>query len=83
MEVVADLPVSSKQQMGYSALELIVDCEFAGSECTVRYVQGRCRVMHISLHLFPAGMFANGQCTGDCNSCTLYNNRKTCKQTLI
>ncbi|KAI0217761.1 Amiloride-sensitive sodium channel subunit beta [Lamellibrachia satsuma] len=33
LEVVADLPISSKQTMGYSAHELILDCEFAGSKC--------------------------------------------------
>ena len=38
LEVVADLPTSSKQTMGYSALELILDCEFAGSKCDMRYV---------------------------------------------
>ena len=39
LEVVADLPTSSKQTMGYSALELILDCEFAGSKCDMRYVE--------------------------------------------
>ncbi|KAK2176079.1 hypothetical protein NP493_686g00003 [Ridgeia piscesae] len=40
------MKLSSKQKMGYSALELIVDCEFAGSECTVRYVSGQHRVVY-------------------------------------
>ena len=39
LEVVADLPTSSKQTMGYSALELILDCEFAGSKCDIRFVE--------------------------------------------
>ena len=39
LEVVADLPISSKQTMGYSALELILDCDFAGSKCDMRYVK--------------------------------------------
>jgi len=36
MEIVADLPTASRQNMGYSDLELILDCEFAGSKCYMR-----------------------------------------------
>ncbi|KAK2176081.1 hypothetical protein NP493_686g01016 [Ridgeia piscesae] len=33
MEILADLPPKSRQNIGYSDLELILDCEFAGSKC--------------------------------------------------
>ena len=36
MEILADLPTKSKQKMGHSDLELILDCEFAGSKCYMR-----------------------------------------------
>ena len=40
MQIVADLPHATKQELGYTAEEFILDCEFAGSKCKVRYVGG-------------------------------------------
>jgi len=36
MQVVADLSATAKHELGYTADEFILDCEFAGSKCKVR-----------------------------------------------
>jgi hypothetical protein len=37
-EELADIPVENKTSLGYSATDLVLDCQFAGVECYPRSV---------------------------------------------
>ena len=37
-EILADLPLETKKALGYTFHHLIVECQYAGSKCNVRYV---------------------------------------------